>query len=135
MSTMTATSNDLAAIIAEDLHKSFSSHRRTVTAVDGLSFRVGRGEIFGLLGPNGAGKPNIGYRHFFPDPGARVSPSGSGTHPRSAHSHAGSRAVYRLAPPGSDAQEQRYRGRPGDARRGGFRRTCPHSGILRLLVD
>ncbi len=35
-----------------DLRKSFGS----VTAVDGLSLDVRRGEVFGLLGPNGAGK-------------------------------------------------------------------------------
>jgi len=41
-----------AAIVIDNLTKKFED----VTAVDGLSLRVERGELFGLLGPNGAGK-------------------------------------------------------------------------------
>ena len=36
----------------EDLRKRYDS----LTAVDGVSFAVHRGETFGILGPNGAGK-------------------------------------------------------------------------------
>ncbi len=39
-------------IVVEDLVKKFGE----LTAVDGISFSVTHGEIFGFLGPNGAGK-------------------------------------------------------------------------------
>jgi ABC-2 type transport system ATP-binding protein len=44
---------DLDAIIVEQLTKTY---RNGVRALNGVSFRVRPGEIFGLLGPNGAGK-------------------------------------------------------------------------------
>ncbi len=41
-----------AVIAVDDVRKSYGA----VKAVDGVSFEVRKGEIFGLLGPNGAGK-------------------------------------------------------------------------------
>src|SRR3954470_2517052 len=39
-------------IVVDELVRRFGE----TSAVDGISFSVGEGEIFGLLGPNGAGK-------------------------------------------------------------------------------
>jgi ABC-2 type transport system ATP-binding protein len=58
-----STDPDGLAIEVRDLHKSYDE----LAAVDGVSFEVGRGEVFCLLGPNGAGKTTTveileGYR-------------------------------------------------------------------------
>ena len=52
-----------SAVSVTDLRKSYGQ----VEAVRGVSFEIGRGEVFGLLGPNGAGKTTTveileGYR-------------------------------------------------------------------------
>ncbi len=49
-------------IAVDDLRKTFRPKARKgveVTALDGISFEVTRGEFFGLLGPNGAGKTTM----------------------------------------------------------------------------
>ena len=45
----------MSAIDVRDIRKQFGAF----TAVDGISFAVQPGEIFGLLGPNGAGKSTL----------------------------------------------------------------------------
>lgn len=51
---MTETTTNLPAIEVRDLVKRYQKSK--TNAVDGVTFSVRRGEIFGLLGPNGAGK-------------------------------------------------------------------------------
>jgi ABC-2 type transport system ATP-binding protein/sodium transport system ATP-binding protein len=43
-------------ITATHLRKQFLVRGQPLVAVDGISFDVGNGEVYGLLGPNGAGK-------------------------------------------------------------------------------
>jgi ABC-2 type transport system ATP-binding protein len=50
---MTAATPTGDAIVVEELAKTYANGKR---AVQGVSFRVREGEIFGILGPNGAGK-------------------------------------------------------------------------------
>ena len=45
-----------SAIRLENLTRDFDASTGPIRAVDGLSFEVPAGTIFGFLGPNGAGK-------------------------------------------------------------------------------
>ena len=45
-----------AAVEVSGLRREFKGKGKPVVALDGVDFKVGRGEVFGVLGPNGAGK-------------------------------------------------------------------------------
>ncbi len=49
------TERDAAPVEVRSVRKRYGA----ITAVDGLSFQAGRGQVFALLGPNGAGKSTV----------------------------------------------------------------------------
>ena len=51
--------SDEVTISTRDLVKQFKTRRGAVTAVDGVTLQVRRGETYGLIGPDGAGKTTL----------------------------------------------------------------------------
>ncbi len=46
-------------LIVQDVVKTYGAKADKVTALQGISFEVERGELFGLIGPDGAGKTSL----------------------------------------------------------------------------
>src|SRR5664279_2613441 len=49
----------MAAVVVENIVKNYSIKKTVVKALQGISFSVDRGEIFGIIGPDGAGKTSL----------------------------------------------------------------------------
>jgi ABC-2 type transport system ATP-binding protein len=49
----------LLSVEANELRREFKAKSAPVVALDGVSLKVGEGEVFGVLGPNGAGKTTM----------------------------------------------------------------------------
>ena len=46
-------------VVVQDLVKRYGKKKDVVTALQGISFDVNKGEIFGIIGPDGAGKTSL----------------------------------------------------------------------------
>jgi ABC-type multidrug transport system ATPase subunit len=49
----------MEAVAVNNLVKRYGTKKEAITAVQGLSFTVSKGEIFGIIGPDGAGKTSL----------------------------------------------------------------------------
>src|SRR5690242_1395341 len=49
----------MSAVTVHSLVKRYKNGKETIEAVQGVSFDVGNGELFGIIGPDGAGKTSI----------------------------------------------------------------------------
>ena len=47
------------AVLLEDVHRTFRSAKRVITALDGITASAARGAVTGLIGPDGAGKTTL----------------------------------------------------------------------------
>src|SRR5437763_16673025 len=46
-------------VVVQDLVKRYGKKKDVVTALQGISFDVDKGELFGIIGPDGAGKTSL----------------------------------------------------------------------------
>lgn len=49
----------MASVIVDNVFKSYGSKKAPVPALNGISFEVDKGELFGIIGPDGAGKTSL----------------------------------------------------------------------------
>lgn len=49
----------MASVLAENIVKLYGAKKDKVQALQGVSFEVSRGELFGIIGPDGAGKTSL----------------------------------------------------------------------------
>ncbi len=46
-------------VVVENIVKRYGTKKAAVTALQGISFEVGQGDLFGIIGPDGAGKTSL----------------------------------------------------------------------------